>query len=87
MRTMTRRAKEPCAVCGSKLRPTTVTHEERREAHCYLFQNVPAQVCAACGEVWIEEATLREIDRLLSKGGPVHKVHTQIFNFAVTERK
>jgi YgiT-type zinc finger domain-containing protein len=43
----------------------TSTHEERREGHLYLFENVPAKVCTKCGEIWIEETTLQAIDRLI----------------------
>lgn len=83
MKTKTKLPKERCAVCGGELRKTTMTHEERRGTHLFLFQNVPAQVCAACREVWIEEATLREIDRLIREGEPIRKVETPVYDFAV----
>lgn len=78
---------ERCPVCGGELRPTTITHEERRGTHLYLFQNAPAQVCAACGEAWIEEKTLREIDRLIREGEPVRRVETPVFDLAVAGMK
>lgn len=65
-----------CAVCGGELRNTAITHEEKRGTKLYLFQNVPAQVCSACGEIWIEEAALQEIDRLIRKGEPTGKIET-----------
>lgn len=76
-------SKERCAVCGGEFRPTTITHEERRGAKLYLFENVPAQVCTACGEIWIEEATLQAIDRLIREGEPIRKVETPVYDFAV----
>ncbi len=82
MRTKARPTKERCAVCGGTLRLTTITHEERRRSRLYLFQHVPAQVCTVCGEVWIDEATLREVDRLLRKGEPVRKLETPVYDFA-----
>lgn len=75
--------KDRCTVCGGELRATTITHEERRGNNLYLFQNVPGQVCTACGEIWIEEATLQEIDRLIREGEPVRKVETPVYDFAV----
>lgn len=87
MRTKAQTPKERCAVCGGQLCPTTVTHEERRGTNLCLFRNVPAQVCTACGEIWIEEATLREIDRLIREGEPVHKVETPVYDFAVAGGK
>lgn len=83
---MKKKARPPkglCAVCGGTLRPTTITHEERRRSRLYQFRHVPAQVCTVCGEVWIDEATLREVDRLLRKGEPVRKLETPVYDFAV----
>lgn len=82
MKTKTKLPKERCAVCGGRLQRTTITHEERRGTNLYLFQNVPAQVCTACGEIWIEEATLQEIDRLIREGEPIQKVETPVYDFA-----
>jgi len=70
--------KERCAVCGGDIRPTTLTHEERRGTALYLFENVPAQVCLACGEIWIEETTLQAIDRLIREGTPTRRVQTPL---------
>ena len=83
MKSKVQNKKERCAVCGGELRPTAITHEERRGTNFYLFQNVPAQVCSACGEVWIEEATLQKIDRLIREGEPIRKVETPVYDLAV----
>jgi YgiT-type zinc finger domain-containing protein len=71
-----------CAVCGGKLAATTITHEERRGDKLSLFQNVPAQVCERCGEVWIEEKVLQEIDRLIAHGRPTRTEETPVFDLA-----
>jgi YgiT-type zinc finger domain-containing protein len=73
-----------CATCGGKLKDTTITHEERRGSQLYLFQNVPAQVCEACGEIWIDEAVLQEIDQLIENGQPVRQQQTPVFDLALT---
>lgn len=44
-------------------------------------------VCGACGEVWIEEATLQEIDRLIREGEPTRKMETPVYDFAVAGLK
>lgn len=49
----------------------------------HLFTHVPAWVCTACGTIWIEETTLREIDRLIREGKPTRKVTTPIYDLAV----
>jgi YgiT-type zinc finger domain-containing protein len=71
-----------CAVCDGKLKDTTITHEERRGNQLYLFQNVPVQVCEACGEVWIDEAVLQEIEQLIETGQPVREISTPVFDLA-----
>lgn len=71
-----------CAVCSGELQATTIAHEEKRGTDLYLFQNVPAKVCTACGEIWIDEETLRELDRLIAEGVPVRTVATPVYDFA-----
>ena len=70
-----------CAVCGGKLEATTITHEVKRDSNRYVFQNVPANVCTACGEIWIDEEVLQVIDRLIESGVPVRKVETPVYDF------
>jgi YgiT-type zinc finger domain-containing protein len=70
-----------CAVCGGELQATTITHEEKRDSQIYLFQNVPAKVCTACGEIWIDEEVLQQIDKLIEYGAPVRKVETPVYDF------
>ncbi|MEK7561046.1 MAG: type II toxin-antitoxin system MqsA family antitoxin [Patescibacteria group bacterium] len=70
-----------CAVCGGALRETTITHEERRGDRLYLFQNVPAKVCVKCGEIWIDENTFQQMDRLIKEDVPVRTVETPVYNF------
>ena len=81
MRPRTYHKREHCGICGKELRSTSITHQTRRGDKLYIFQNVPAQVCSACGEVWIEEATLQEIDRLIREGEPTRKVETPVYDF------
>jgi HTH-type transcriptional regulator / antitoxin MqsA len=74
-----------CAVCGGELRPTTITHEERRNGQLYLFEHVPAQVCTKCGEIWIEEKTLQAIDRLIEEERPTRHVPIPLYDFALAD--
>ena len=82
MTTKTTTEKHLCAVCSGELRETTITHEERRGDNLYLFHNVPAKVCAACGELWIDEEVLQTIDRLIADGVPTRTMATPIYDFA-----
>ena len=81
-KTMTTKANtQRCAVCGGELQATTITHQEKRDSHIYLFQNVPAKVCTACGEIWIDEEVLQQIDKLIEYGVPIGKVETPVYDF------
>jgi YgiT-type zinc finger domain-containing protein len=71
-----------CALCGGEMQATTITHEEKRDSNIYLFQHVPALVCTACGEIWIDEAVLQQIDQLIEHGVPVRKVETPVYDFS-----
>jgi YgiT-type zinc finger domain-containing protein len=70
-----------CAVCGDELKATTITHEVKRGGDIYLFQHVPAKVCTARGEMWIDEEVLQVIDRLIESGVPARKVETPVYDY------
>jgi YgiT-type zinc finger domain-containing protein len=74
--------KQRCALCGGKCEATTITHEVKRGTHIYLFQNVPAKICGACRELWIDEEVFEQIARLIETGVPVRKVETSVYDFA-----
>jgi YgiT-type zinc finger domain-containing protein len=80
-KTMTTSNNQRCAICGGTLEETTITHEEKRGTHIYLFQNVPAKICSECREIWIDEEVLQQIDRLIETGVPVRKVETPVYDF------
>ena len=46
--------------------------------------NVPAQVCTVCSEIWIDEAGFQEIDRLIESGQPVRQVQIPVYDLAVS---
>ena len=53
-----------CVICKhGETRPgkTTVTLE--RDGLTLVFRNVPAEVCENCGEVYVDEATARDLMR------------------------
>jgi YgiT-type zinc finger domain-containing protein len=81
-KTMTTKTNNPlCAVCGATLEATTITHEEKRDGNRYVFQNVPAKVCTACGEIWIDEEVLQQIDQLIEYGVPARTVETPVYDY------
>ncbi len=73
-----------CTVCGGEFREDIITHEERREDKLYIFHNVPARVCNACGKLWIDEEVLQAIDHLIEAGVPIRKIEVPVFDFGHT---
>jgi YgiT-type zinc finger domain-containing protein len=82
MTTRTAQQTALCTLCGGECRNTTITHEEQRGDGLYIFHNVPANVCGACGEVWINDEVLEQIDHLIAKGTPTHTVQTPVYDFS-----
>ena len=87
MKSNSKKRRPVCAVCGGRLRRTTITHEQKRGARIYLIENVPAKVCQACGEVWIAGTTLKEMDRLILEGEPVREIATPVYDFSLAVAK
>jgi hypothetical protein len=46
----------------------------------FLIRNVRSEVCTQCGEAFLAPATLKEIDRLVTKGRPKEHVSVAVFD-------
>jgi len=44
---------------------TTVTHQ--REGTVLVIKNVPGEICTQCGEYYLEEPVVRELDKLVEQ--------------------
>ena len=47
--------------------PRRVEHIHRWQGEMYILRNVPADVCAQCGEVFFGPDALRDMDAIASK--------------------
>ena len=70
-----------CGIGGSFGVEYAITQEVKRGGDIYLFQHVPAKVCTARGEMWIDEEVLQVIDRLIESGVPARKVETPVYDY------
>jgi YgiT-type zinc finger domain-containing protein len=74
-----------CPICGGKLVPGTVTHEEHdNQGRFYIFQNVPALVCEECGEYLLTDEVVEKLDEIAQTATPVKKVETPVYDYAKT---
>lgn len=89
--TQTRRPGGKCAVCGSKTIGDEITHYLMQGGGVYtgevfVIKNVPAYVCSSvwCSTQWIEQTTLRMIDRLIQEATPLHETKAKIYDYRTT---
>ena len=60
---------ETCPRCKSQaLAPRTIRYSQEFEGKFYIIENVPARVCAQCGEILISETIADKIQRLVWAG-------------------
>jgi YgiT-type zinc finger domain-containing protein len=69
-----------CYFCKGPLRVRRIEHMHEWGGERFLIRNVRAEVCSQCGEVFLAPATLKEIDRLVTKDRPKEHVSVAVFN-------
>jgi len=47
--------------------------EQRWKVRLFTIEDVPAEVCTQCGEIYLSAPVLEKIDVLLEKGEPVER--------------
>ncbi len=73
-----------CAECGGTLRTRSIAHTHAWGGKLYRLENVPARVCAQCGEVWLAGEVSQKIDRIL-RSRPKAKKYLQVPVFSYSE--
>ena len=56
-----------CPFCKGHIEQRDVEHVHRWRGELYILRNVPADVCAQCGEVFFGPAALRAMDDVVTK--------------------
>ena len=51
-----------CADCGGVTEPTRTTVDERWGDELFVFEDVPARVCRACGEVYLSAEVTKRLE-------------------------
>jgi len=68
-----------CFYCKGPLRKKKIEHMHEWGKQRFLIRNVSAEVCQQCGEAFLAPATLKEIDRIVTKGKPDGHVSVAVF--------
>ena len=72
---------EECFFCKGKVDQRRVEHIHNWGGQLYLFRNVPAEVCAQCGEVYFGPETLEAMDRTVLEGAkPKEHVNVPVYS-------
>jgi HTH-type transcriptional regulator/antitoxin MqsA len=73
-----------CHVCGStESRPETVSEVFNIDGHMVLVENIPATVCARCGEPVFSRETTEKVRQMVhSQARPLRSVQLDVFAFA-----
>ncbi len=58
----------PCSACGAKLELKTITYPETIGDKVYIVEDVPAQVCGQCGEIYLTPQTVDAIQEQIEHG-------------------
>ena len=75
-----------CAECGGTLRTRSITHTQAWGGKLYRLENVPARVCAQCGEVWLGAEVSQWIDQMIQEQpAPARYEQVPVFVFAALQ--
>lgn len=62
-----------CASCGGKLIQKKIKYDQHWGDDIVIFEDVPARVCLACGEIWLNSKVIRAMERILKQGKKPNK--------------
>ena len=67
MRTSVRRLSDnTCPLCGGRKQKGTTTFNADLGSGVVVVRRVRATVCSQCGEEWIDDATARQLEQIVS---------------------
>ena len=75
-----------CAACGGTLEEKTISHTQPWGEELYRFDDVPALVCAQCGEVWLAAEVSRLMDEIIGTQ-PAPKSYQQVPVYSLARPK
>jgi YgiT-type zinc finger domain-containing protein len=65
--TTTDSATSACPLCGGRKEPGTTTFTADLRSGIVVVRDVPAMVCAGCGEEWIAPDTARRLEQIVER--------------------
>ena len=62
-----------CAMCGGTKQPGRTTYTVDLGSGVVVVRNVPAMVCAQCGEEWIDSETAQQLEQMTEEAREKHE--------------
>lgn len=70
-----------CPFCRGAITSKRIEHVHHWKGRIYILRNVPAEVCAQCGEVFFAPPTLKVMDKIAaSRRKPKELVSVPVFS-------
>lgn len=72
-----------CYFCKGTIQPKKIRHVHQWGEQVYIFDDVPADVCTQCGEVYFAPDVLDMMDRIaMNRTKPQHTIAVPVFSLA-----
>ena len=72
-----------CYFCKGQVKKTQIRHVHRWGERIIVFEDVPAELCQQCGEVYLDPHILEAMDQLTTSGGePKATLSVPVFSLA-----
>jgi YgiT-type zinc finger domain-containing protein len=72
-----------CAVCGGLLTRKAIRYDQHWGDQIVIFDDVPASVCATCGEIWLGSKTVQAMEKiLLQQKKPTKKIAIPVWSLS-----
>jgi len=72
-----------CVRCGGELKDTVLEHYERwpKDVGLVVFEGVPAQECADCGEAYFDAVTSKKMEEIIAGAAePTSRITVPIYS-------
>ncbi|PIQ97632.1 MAG: YgiT-type zinc finger domain-containing protein [Nitrospinae bacterium CG11_big_fil_rev_8_21_14_0_20_56_8] len=63
-----------CPLCGGEKQPGATTFAVDLQSGVVVVRNVPALVCARCGDAWIEDEVAARLEAIVTEARRKHTV-------------
>jgi YgiT-type zinc finger domain-containing protein len=72
-----------CYFCKGNLELKKTSHVHRWKGQIFLFENLLAEICDNCGEVYLLPQSLKKIDQTVqSKQPPLRHLSVPVYSFS-----